>query len=617
MGNEAYPGPIDLELSQEERGRVTNEQLKLVWSHASVGSLVATAFAFVMAYQFRDVVSPAWLVGWLVLKVAVVAPRSVMASVYKRRGFPHGDAWRVPTYWLLGLDGIVFGIAGFWLMRFDVTTMSMAIASLGCVACVAAFGFQASKRATAAYAAPIIAPMVLGLLLRGDATGLYYAVGLSMLLASILISVGRTDAKMREVFELRIHAAKVSAERAHALELVRRESAAKTQFLGTVSHELRTPIHGMLGVARLTHVEATDPLTRKRMELIETSGTHLLRLVTDLIDVSRLESGQMKVTRVSFDLSDEVNRIADIYAVRAAEKGLAFTLDSSLPATAWIIGDPVRTRQVLHNLLGNAIKFTREGWVQLSVALDVPAGKVRFRVRDTGVGIAPSEQRAVFDAFHQVDGALSSNRQGTGLGLTIAREIAGLLGGDITLVSEPDFGSIFEFTIAAEPTAPPRVIEAPAEANASFAPALGARILLAEDNDVNFLIASSMLASEGHQVERATNGEEAVRKALREIDRPDLILMDCMMPGMDGLDATRSIRTQERAMDLRPVPIIALSALTDESTMQQALECGMDDALGKPFAADDLLRTIRPWLALRESERNGDLLGVPRSGDFD
>lgn len=611
MNIESIAEGIGVQLGADEKEKVANEQLRMVWSHAAVGTLIATAFAVVMAIQFRGTVSARLVDLWIAMKILVAAPRVVQAQIFQRRGFPGGAAWRTGTHWLLALDGAVWGVAGFWLMRFDVATASLTIASLGCVACVATFGLQVSKVATAAYVMPIIVPMVIGMLLRGDQLGVYYAVGLSLFLIQVLVSANRSDAKLCEVFLLRIHAARISAERAEALELVQRQSAVKTQFLGTVSHELRTPIHGMLGVARLVHIETADFLVKKRMELIEASGTHLLGLVTDLIDVSRIDSGQMRIQRITYDLWSEVERVADIYSVRAAEKGLAFTLDSQLTGPSWVIGDPVRTRQVLHNLLGNAIKFTNEGWVQLMVGLGERPGQVHFKVRDTGVGISEDDQKVVFDAFQQVGSKVDGRRQGTGLGLTIAHEIAQLLGGSITLRSKLGFGSIFDFLVQFELTAAPSHSETK-NPLAGDGVDVCARILLVEDNDVNFLIASSMLANQGHQVERASDGAEAVRKGLREIDRPDLILMDCMMPTMDGFDATRSIRAQESAMGLARVPIIALSAIIDEDIGRKAIDAGMDDTLGKPFSNEDLRRVMRPWLALRESERQGALQGVTR-----
>jgi CheY-like chemotaxis protein/anti-sigma regulatory factor (Ser/Thr protein kinase) len=348
------------------------------------------------------------------------------------------------------------------------------------------------------------------------------------------------------------------------------------------------------------------------MELIEASGTHLLGLVTDLIDVSRVESGQMRIQKIAFDLSAEIERVADIYALRAADKGLTFTFDSQLQLRTWVSGDPARLRQVFHNLLGNAIKFTDKGWVNLTARYGEQPGEFHFEIRDTGIGIREEDQKLVFTAFQQVTPRFEGRREGTGLGLTIAHEIAQLLGGDITLKSKPGFGSVFEFRARFEPTMEPAAFERTADGAMAAGTDPPARILLVEDNDVNALIAGAMLANQGHQVEHAGDGEEAVRRALREIDRPDLVLMDCMMPIMDGFDATRSIRAQEAAMGLEMIPIIALSAIIDQENGRRAIAAGMNDSLGKPFNNDELRAVMRPWLALRESERQGALDGLGR-----
>lgn len=598
---------IGVALDREVEGYVADERLKLVWAHAAIATLIATAFAAVMALHLRGV--DARLVQmWLIMKVLVAAPRVIQAQIYQRREDTGGPGWRSATHTLLMLDGAVWGLGGFWMMAADVNIASLVAASLCCVACVATFGLQVSRMATASYVVPIVVPMILGMAVRGDEFGSYGAIGLSLFLVQILITSGRAENRFSEIFLLRRHTARISAEREQALELAQRQSSVKSQFLGTVSHELRTPVHGMLGLARLVHSESGDPLIKKRMELIETSGTHLLSLITELLDITRIESGQMKLHNVEFDLKAEVDRVADIYTVRAAEKGLAFTLESKAAGPHWVTGDPARTRQVLHNLLGNAIKFTDKGWVHLTFEPGACEGEVCFEVRDTGVGISEEDQKVVFDAFQQVDVG-GASRTGTGLGLTIAREMARLLGGDITLTSKPGFGSIFRFTarfqpverVAAVPTPPPTGAEKTTLPTSS-------RVLLAEDNDVNALIASSMLANQGHHVERVADGGEAVRRALREIDRPQLILMDCMMPVLDGFEATRSIREQEQALGLDRIPIIALSALVHEEGDDRCVEAGMDGALPKPFTDADLRQAMHAWLPA--ASRSGSLQGV-------
>jgi signal transduction histidine kinase/AmiR/NasT family two-component response regulator len=607
---QAIADRLGVTLDAEIREKVADEQLRMVWAHATVATLAATAFAAFAAWHLVSVVELRLIQFWVVMKLVVAAPRVIQAQVFRRRGFPGGRAWRLSTYGLIAIDGAVWGVAGWRLVGMDIDTASLATASLCCVACVATFGLQVNKLATAAYVVPILSSMVLGMLQRGDEFGLYGAVGLSLFLAQVLVTASKSDSKLSEVFFLRIHSARISAEKAQALELVQRQSAVKSQFLGTVSHELRTPIHGILGIARLVHVESADAMVKKRMELLEASGTHLLGLVTDLIDVSRVESGQMRIQQITFDLHGEIDRVADIYSVRAAEKGLAFTLDSQIEPSTWVSGDPARVRQVLHNLLGNAIKFTQQGWIHLMVCGGAQAGEVHFKVRDTGIGISESDQKLVFAAFQQVGPRIEGRREGTGLGLTIAHEIAQLLGGGITLTSKPGFGSVFDFWAMFGPAAEPPPAVRHVEAMGSDGLGVSARILLVEDNDVNALIAGAMLANQGHQVEHATDGAEAVRRALREIDRPELVLMDCMMPTMDGFDATRSIRAQESALGLPRIPIIALSAIIDEVTSRQTLAAGMDDSLGKPFSSEDLRRVMRPWLALHESERQGALVGL-------
>ena len=609
---QAIADRLGVRLDAEVREGVADEQLRMVWTHATAATLVATTFAVIMALHFGATIAPKLVYGWMAAKVAVAACRVTQAQLYRLRGSPGGRGWRGATYSMLALDGAVWGVAAFYLMDWQPMVASLAIASFVGIACVATFGLQVSRVATAAYVVPIIVPMILGMLARGDALGVYCSLALSLLLMQMLITAVRSDSKFSEVFLLRIHAANISVERAQALELAQRQSATKSQFLGTVSHELRTPIHGILGAARLVHVESGDPLVKKRMELIEASGTHLLGLVTDLIDVSRVESGQMRIQRIPFDLSAEIERVADIYSLRAADKGLTFTFDGQLQLRTWVIGDPARLRQVLHNLLGNAVKFTAKGWVNLTARYGSEPGEFHFEVRDTGIGIKEEDQKLVFTAFQQVTPKFEGRREGTGLGLTIAHEIAQLLGGGITLKSTPGFGSVFEFRAKFELTEEPTQHERAADGVSNGLAEPSARILLVEDNDVNALIAGAMLANQGHQVEHVGDGEEAVRRALREIDRPDLVLMDCMMPIMDGFDATRSIRAQEAAMGRDMIPIIALSAIIDEENGRRAIAAGMNDSLGKPFSNDELRAVMRPWLALRESERQGALEGLAR-----
>jgi CheY-like chemotaxis protein len=289
--------------------------------------------------------------------------------------------------------------------------------------------------------------------------------------------------------------------------------------------------------------------------------------------------------------------VAEIYAVRAGDKGLSFSFDCRIESPCRVRGDVSRLRQVLHNLLGNAVKFTRAGFVSMSLERVSAVGEFVFTVRDSGVGISPDDQKHIFEAFHQAGSTAARPFEGTGLGLTIARELAQAMGGDIACRSAIDVGSSFRFTVKFEmlgevAEAAPRDAEAPPPMPRHAEH----QVLLAEDNDLNALIATTFLERAGVVVERAVNGHEAVRRALREVGRPDLVLMDVLMPTMDGLSATREIRAREQALSLPRVPVIAMTATAGEEEKSTCLAAGMDDFLPKPFTAEQLSNMLALWL---------------------
>jgi CheY-like chemotaxis protein/anti-sigma regulatory factor (Ser/Thr protein kinase) len=283
--------------------------------------------------------------------------------------------------------------------------------------------------------------------------------------------------------------------------------------------------------------------------------------------------------------------------VRAVDKGLEFTLNLQLDQPCWVTGDPARVRQVLHNLLGNAVKFTQQGSITLTLMRDAESGRLCAEVQDTGPGIEASELVHVFEAFRQVGGAASRPFEGTGLGLTIARDIAQAMGGDVSMRSTVGVGTCALFTALLPTAAPPEATAGPAPTDSLPATAAGTRcrVLIAEDDDVNAVIATAYLEHLGVTAERVKDGRLAVRHALREADRPDLVLMDCRMPTMDGMMATREIRKQERSLGLPRVPVIALTATTSDINRQLCLNAGMDDFMSKPYTREDLLQVLQRW----------------------
>jgi len=578
---------------------VAGEQLRMVFAHATVGTVVATVFALVLASYLSAHVPRTQLLAWVVLKVGVALARVVFAHLYRLHGRPVGSRWQRWTVALLALDGAVWGLGGAWLMGGDTETVAVVAASLTGVASIATFGLQVRLAAAAAYVVPMVAPTALALLARRDEFGLFVGVGLLLFLGLMLSTARRSERRLAEVFTLRFLTDRIAAERAEALALARRQSAVKSQFLATMSHEFRTPLHGILGLARLTRAEHDDPALQHRLGLIEHSGEHLLRLINDLLDVSRIESGRVEVREATFDLAAELDELADVYLVRCDEKGLAFMVRTELPRPCWVTGDATRLRQVLHNLLGNAIKFTQRGEVELHAGRRADGAMV-FRVKDSGSGIARDDLPHVFDAFWQASEVQATRGAGTGLGLNIALEISRAMGGDIHCDSELGRGTQFELVLPLPIAAAPPESALGAGAVPDRRDALvRSRVLLAEDNDVNALLIEAILTRHGCVVTRVCHGADAVRLAMSDGERPDVVLMDSQMPVMDGLEAARRIRVLELAQGLPRVAIVALTANTADDDRQQCRQAGMDDFVGKPFTEAQLLAALAACLPVR------------------
>lgn len=596
----------------------------MIWAHARIGVVVASAFAIALALTLRGQAAPNVLVDtWLSVKLLVSAFRIVQGSVYARQAQPT-SAWARATWLPLVVDGLTWGAAGLYVSALSPQPLpSFFAASLACIACVATFGLQVSARFTAGYAVPILAPTAIGMMIRGDALSDLGSLGLWLLLGLQIATAMRSERRVVENITLRLHAQALAHEKEEALKTAVRQSAVKTQFLANISHELRTPLQGILGMSKLLHLAEKDGTALRRIELIEASGTHLLSLINDLLDISRIESGQFLIRHERHDLSAQIEQLVGIYTMRAEDKGLRFEVTGQLPSPCWVMGDPARFRQVLHNLLGNAIKFTQQGGITLAIERDGLSGMVKATVRDTGRGIPTADLARVFNAFQQSDlNSSDQAAQGAGLGLTIARDIARAMQGDITVESQVGVGTTMVFTARLPNALAPAVATTPSSTQRPHQPS-SCRVLLAEDNEVNALVATNFLEIIGVDSQRVQDGAGVLTKALQVVHRPDLILMDCHMPVMDGYEATRLIRLKEREMGLPRVPIIALTATTTDAERQDCLAAGMDDFLAKPCTLEDLSSIIRRWsehAVKRPADEPGEApappdgtLGTPRA----
>lgn len=385
---------------------------------------------------------------------------------------------------------------------------------------------------------------------------------------------------------------RINEELRRAKDAAEEASRLKSQFLANISHDLRTPMNGVIGMTALALRTELDEHQRDYLTTVLESAESLLCLLNDILDFSKIEAGKLTLEEIPFGLGELVEQTVKSLRVDAEQKGLALTwsIDPALPAR--LIGDPTRLRQILNNLIGNAIKFTERGQVDVEVKLDLSTGRevvVHVVVRDTGIGIPPEKLETIFEPFTQADGSTTRRFGGTGLGLSIASRLAGLMGGRIWVESEVGKGSIFHvrLRLAAPPPDVGQPALTPAATGRSPTPSL--RILLAEDNPINRKVIVKMLELEGHQVSVAADGMEAVELAAREPF--DLVLMDVQMPAMSGLEAARLIRQGERATGVH-IPIVALTASAMKGDRERCLEAGMDDYLSKPVRPDALNEII-------------------------
>jgi PAS domain S-box-containing protein len=369
---------------------------------------------------------------------------------------------------------------------------------------------------------------------------------------------------------------------------------AKSAFLANTSHELRTPLNGMIGLARLARDPQVGEEQRRRyLEQIGDSAQSLADIISDILDLSKIESGKLELHAEPFDLGALLHTLYAGYAMLAAGRGLALALEAGPDAEGHVRGDGLRVRQILSNYLGNALKFTARGGVRL-VARRLEGELVRFEVHDTGPGIDAATQARLFRPFTQADDSTTRRFGGTGLGLSICRELATLMNGRVGLDSRAGEGSCFWAELPLPAAAPPP------HAGALAPPELaGAHVLLVEDNPVNMTIAAAMLEQWGVVVEQAADGEQAlaaVERALAEGRRHDAVLMDVQMPQMSGFEATRRLRARD---DAKGLPIIALTAAALTSERDEALAAGMNDFLTKPIDAERLRAALGRWIAPR------------------
>jgi len=503
-----------------------------------------------------------------------------------------------PKLWdrLYALGAIGFmtavGITAALLFQQVPDEISRMYALLICIGCAGALASRNAARPYIVYGQVlgVCGPLALALALQPSP----WFWGLAVMLLLVMVSVKSTTKFLNQMFvaallENRERRA-AAAALVEAKEAAEAASTAKSAFLATMSHEIRTPLNAVLGMTQAMAADRLGARQRQRLEIIQSAGEALLTVLNDVLDISKIEAGTIELEDGLVDLERLALSAQSTFSSLAREKDLYLKVEVEPAARGLWRGDPARIRQILHNLVANAVKFTQRGWVEIAVRRE--GTWIALTVSDTGPGIPPERQAQVFDRFAQADASTTRRYGGTGLGLAICRELSGLMGGEIGLASAVGRGSAFTVRLPLARAEPAAESAAPARTRRrTETPLAGLRILAAEDNHTNQLVLRTLLGQLGLEPAFVENGEEAV--AAWEQAAWDVILMDVQMPAMDGPTATRVIRERERARGLAPVPIIALTANAMSHHAEEYRRAGMDALVPKPINLGELVEAIQ------------------------